>query len=144
MKDQVPPTAEEASNPELLWAILRLLLSLAVLALLVVPILRDLPLGQTTRTGLLAWVLVAVALYWLFAGLGYRSILLIQLLIFSVAAMALSAKVLIVAIGIDRLSILRRTARGLILVGAGCAGLNLGLMLLALVRRWRAANPAGR
>jgi hypothetical protein len=143
MKDETPPTAEEASNTELLWASVRLLLSMAVLALLVVPILRDLPLGQTTRTGLLAWVLVAVALYWLFAGLGYRSILLVQLVIFSVAAMALSAKVLIVAIGIDRLSILRRTARARILVGAGCAGLNLGLMLLALARRWRAANPPG-
>jgi hypothetical protein len=31
---------------------------LAALALLIVPVLRDLPLGQSTRTGLLAWLLV--------------------------------------------------------------------------------------
>jgi len=143
MKDEAPPTAEEASNRELLWASVRLLLFLVALAFVVVPIVRDLPLGQTTRTGLLAWLLVAMALYWLFAGLGYRPILLVQLLIFSIAAMALSAKVLIVAIGIDRLSILRRSARVLIMLGAACAGLNLGLMLFTLFRRWRASKRPG-
>src|SRR5215213_4589220 len=48
---------------------------LVALALLVVPLLRELPLGHGTRTGLLAWMLVALALYWLYAGMGYRPLL---------------------------------------------------------------------
>ncbi len=113
----------------------RLAVMLLALALVVVPILRDLPLGQTTRTGLLAWLLVGLALYWIYAGLGSRPLLLLQLVIFSVAAMLLTTKVGLVTVGIDRLSILRRTAKTLIQVGAGLAGLNLGALLLASLRR---------
>lgn len=129
-------TAEEASAPELARAIIRLSAMLVVLGLVLVPLLRSLPLGQTTRTGLLAWLMVAIALYWAFAGLGYRPLLLLQMLAFSVAAMLLTTKAALVLVGINRLSILRRTARDLILVGAALAVINLGSMLIGLVRRW--------
>src|SRR5829696_2007133 len=89
-------TAEDASPRELWKASWRLLLMLATLGLLVVPLIRELPLGQSTRTGLLAWLLVGLALYWLYAGMGYRPLLLLQLLIFSTAATLLSAKLLLV------------------------------------------------
>ena len=69
---QLRHSAEDASPSELRRASFRLLLMLLALALLVVPILRELPLGQSTRTGLLAWLLVALALYWLAEGMGYR------------------------------------------------------------------------
>jgi hypothetical protein len=137
MPDSLPPTADQASPPELWWASLRLLLSLVVLALLVVPVIRELPLGQSTRTSILAWLLVAAALYWLYAGLGFRALLLIQLALFSAAAALLSVKLLLVGIGVNRLSVLRRTAKLLILLGAGSAGMNLLAMLIALARRRR-------
>jgi hypothetical protein len=121
----------------LFWASLRLAGMLALLALLVVPLLRELPFGRTTRTGLLAWLLVVLAFYWLYAGLGYRPLLLLQLILFSVSATLLTTKAMLVLVGIDRLSILRRSARSLILVGATLAALNLGFMLLALFRRRR-------
>jgi hypothetical protein len=121
----------------LFWASLRLAAMLALLALLVVPLLRELPFGRTTRTGLLAWLLVVLAFYWLYAGLGYRPLLLLQLILFSVSATLLTTKAMLVLVGIDRLSILRRSARSLILVGATLAALNLGFMLLALFRRRR-------
>jgi hypothetical protein len=108
---------------------------LLALALVVVPLLRGLPFGETTRVGLLAWLLVALGLYWLYAGLGYQSLLLVQLVIFSAAAVLLSSKAALVAVGITRLSILVRTARGLILVGAVLAAINLGTMLITLLRR---------
>jgi len=132
-----PPahTAEDASPRELRRASVRLLLMLLALVLLVVPIIRDLPLGQSTRTGLLAWLLVALALYWLYGGMGYRPLLLLQLLIFSIAASLLSAKVLLVIVDVNRVTFLRTTARWLILLGAACAGTNLIGMLLRLARR---------
>ncbi|HEU5169017.1 MAG TPA: hypothetical protein VFU46_00695 [Gemmatimonadales bacterium] len=135
MRGPAGHTAEEASPQELRWGSLRLFLMLLALALLVVPLVRELPFGATTRTGLLAWLLVALALYWLYAGLGYRPLLLLQLVVFSAAAVLLTTKVALVLVGIHRLSILRRTARGLIVVGAGLAALNLAGMLLALWRR---------
>ena len=136
------PTAEDASPRELWRGSIRLLISLVVLAVLVVPFLRGLPLGQTTRTALLAWLLVAAALYWLYDGAGIRALLLLQLVIFSTAAALLSVKLGLVGVGIDRLCDLRRTARALVLVGAACAGLNQLLMMRAL---WsRAARRAGR
>jgi hypothetical protein len=110
---------------------------LAVLALLVVPLLRELPLGQSTRIGLLAWMLVGLALYWLYAGMGYRPLLLLQLLLFSGAAALLSAKLLLVAMDVHRWAVLRYVARGMILVGAGLAFANLGAMLIMLWRRTR-------
>jgi hypothetical protein len=129
-------TAEDATPGELWRASLRLLLMLAALALLVVPVIRDLPLGQTTRTGMLAWLLVALSLYWLYGGMGFRPLLLLQLLVFSGAAALLSLKGLLVVVDVHRLSVLQRVARALILVGAAFAGLNLTAMLVALLRRW--------
>jgi len=119
---------------------------LAALGLLVVPLIRELPLGQSTRTGLLAWLLVGLAMYWLYAGMGYRPLLLLQLMLFSTAAALLSAKLLLVAIDIDQLAVLRYVARGLILVGAGLAIANLGALLIMLWRRSRdnAALPGSQ
>lgn len=139
------PTAEDASPRELWRASWKLLLMLAALALLVVPLLRELPLGQSTRIGLLAWVLVALALYWLYAGMGYRPLLLLQLLLFSGAAALLSAKLVLVAIDVPRWAVLRYMARGMILVGAGLAGANLAAMLIMLWRRTRRdVAPTGK
>jgi hypothetical protein len=127
-------TAEDATPAELRWASFRLMLMLALLALVVVPILRDLPLGRSSRSGLLAWLLVVLALYWLYAGLGYRPLLLIQLVLFSSAAALLSLKVLLVIIDVRSLAVLQYVARGLILVGAVCAVTNLMGMLIMI---WR-------
>jgi hypothetical protein len=138
-----PHTAEEADPVELWRASLRLLFSLVVLAGAVLPLILELPVGQTTRTGLLAWLLVAMAFYWLWAGLGYRPLLLIQLLLFSSAAFLLTTKAGLVLIGINRLSVLRRSARNLIIVGALCAVINLVAMLVALVKRRRLARRSG-
>ena len=135
-------TAEDASPRELWKSSWKLLLMLAILGLLVVPLIRGLPLGQSTQTGLLAWLLVGLALYWLYAGMGYRPLLLLQLLLFSGAAALLSAKLLLVAVDVHRLTVLRYAARGLILVGAGCAMANLIAMLLLLWRKSRPRTPA--
>ena len=135
-------TAEDASPRELWRASWRLLLTLAILGLIVVPLILQLPLGQSTQTGLLAWVLVGLALYWLYAGMGYRPLLLLQLMLFSGAAALLSAKLLLVAVDVHRLTVLRYAARGLILVGAGCAMANLIAMLLLLWRKSRPGTPA--
>jgi len=107
------------------------------------PLIREFPLGgQSTRTGLLAWLLVGLALYWLYAGMGYRPLLLLQLMLFSTAAALLSTKLLLVAVDINRLTVLRYVARGLIIVGTGCAIANLGAMLITLWRRSRdTASP---
>jgi hypothetical protein len=137
-------TAEDASPRELWKASWKLLLMLTVLGVLVVPLIRELPLGQSTQTGLLAWLLVGLALYWLYAGMGYRPLLLLQLMLFSGAAALLSTKLLLVAVDVHRLTVLRYLARGLILVGAGCAMANLGAMLLLLWRRSRPNSPAHR
>jgi hypothetical protein len=139
-----PParTAEDASPQELRRASLRLLLMLLALTLLVVPIIRDLPLGQSTRTGMLAWLLVGLGLYWLYGGMGYRPLLLLQLLIFSAAATLLSAKVLLVIVDVNRVNFLRTTARWLIVLGAACAGANLVGMLVRLAR-YRTATERG-
>lgn len=113
---------------------LQLLAWLVVVAMLVIPLLKDLPLGDTTRAGILAWLLVGIAMYWLFTDMGYRPLLLFQLFFFSAAVACLSAKVLLVSIGVHRLSILRRAAIWLIVFGAISAGANLAIMLLDLVK----------
>ncbi|MEO7138548.1 MAG: hypothetical protein ABI037_12590 [Gemmatimonadales bacterium] len=136
-KEPVLHTAEDASPRELWGASWRLLLTLAALGLIVVPLIREFPLGQSTRTAMLAWLLVGLALYWLYAGMGYRPLLLLQLMLFSTAAALLSTKLLLVVIDINRLAVLRYVARGLILLGAGCAFANLGAMLITLWRRSR-------
>lgn len=128
-------TAEDATQRELRGASLRLFLWLVV-CVIVGPLVRSLPLGQTTRTGILAWLLVAMALYWLYAGLGYRPLLLVQLGIFSSAAALLAIKAALVALGIHSFDLLRAMARILLIVGGACAGANLGMMLIAsLLRR---------
>jgi hypothetical protein len=129
------PTAEDATPAQLWRGAIRLLLSLAVLAGLIVPLFRELPLGQTTRTALLAWALVAAAMYWLYAGQGVRPLLLLQLALFSAAAALLSVKLGLVGVGVHRLSILRRVARALVVAGGVSACLNLVFMLASLRRR---------
>ncbi|HTS87238.1 MAG TPA: hypothetical protein VMG41_02005 [Gemmatimonadales bacterium] len=114
---------------------LKLLLWLVVIGLLVVPLIRDLPLGDTTRAGILAWVLVGIGLYWLFTDLGYRPLLLFQLFFFSAAITLLTAKAALVSVGVHRGPILRRTAIWLLLLGAACAGVNVIIMFLELLRR---------
>jgi hypothetical protein len=136
-------TAEDATPGELRRSVLILLLMLAALALLVTPLLRDLPLlGKSTRTAILAWLLVGLALYWMYAGMGYRPLLLVQLLLFSAAAALLSVKLLLVAVTIDSLTILRWIARWLIMAGAVCAGANLTGMLVALTLKQ--TGPSGQ
>jgi hypothetical protein len=137
MDDRPPHTAEEATPAELRRASLRLLLMLLALVLLVVPIIRELPLGQSSRTGILAWLLVGLALYWIYEGMGYRPLLLIQLVIFSAAATLLSAKVILVIADVHQLQFLRSMARVLIVLGAACAGTNLAGMLARLARQRR-------
>jgi hypothetical protein len=136
-REPVLPTAEDASPRELWRASWKLLLMLAAMAVLVIPLIRELPLGQSTRTGLLAWLLVALALYWLYAGMGYRPMLLLQLLLFSGAAALLSTKLILVAMDVKQWTVLRYAARGMILVGAGLVCANLCAMLLTLWRRSR-------
>ena len=126
---QPPDPDRRDSVSALRAASLRLVLWLAALYMLAVPLIRELPLGQTTRTSLLAWLLVAVAFYWLYAGLGVRPLLLLQLLLFSTAAALLVAKLFLVGIGVKRLSLLREVARVLIMAGAVSAVVNLLLML---------------
>jgi hypothetical protein len=129
-------TAEDATPGELRRSVIVLLLMLAALGLLVAPLLADLPLlGRSTRTAIFAWLLVGLALYWMYAGMGYRPLLLVQLLLFSTAAALLSVKLLLVAVTIDSLTVLRWMARYLIIAGAVCAGANLTGMLLALTLR---------
>jgi hypothetical protein len=141
-EEPVIHTAEDLSARELWRASWRLLATLAALGLIVVPLIRDLPLGQSTRTAMLAWLLVALAFYWLYGGMGYRPLLLLQLMCFSGAAALLTAKLLLVVISVQHLTILRYAARALILVGAGCACANLGAMLLMLWRRSRGDAPS--
>lgn len=130
-------TAQEATPRQLVWDIVGLVLMFALLALLLVPVIRELPLGQTTRTGILAWLLVLLSFFWLYRGMGFQPLLMVQLLVFSVAAVLLTTKAGLVLVGVDRLSILRRTARILIQVGAAIAILNLVMMLVQLIRRTR-------
>jgi hypothetical protein len=140
-------TAEDATPGELRRSVLILLLMLAALALLVTPLLRDLPLlGKSTRTAILAWLLVGLALYWMYMGMGYRPLLLVQLLLFSAAAALLSFKLLLVVVSmvvsIESLTILRWFARWLIMAGAVCAAANLTGMLLALTLKQ--SGPSGQ
>jgi hypothetical protein len=139
---QPPDPDRRDSVSALRAASLRLVLWLAALYMLAVPLIRELPLGQTTRTSLLAWLLVAVAFYWLYAGLGVRPLLLLQLLLFSTAAALLVAKLFLVGIGVKRLSLLREVARVLIMAGAVSAVVNLLLMLWGVIQRSRARAPA--
>jgi hypothetical protein len=125
-------TAEEATTGELRRSAFILVLMLIALVVLVLPVLKDLPLGRGTRTGIFAWLLVGLALYWMWAGMGYRPLLLCQLLFFSAAAALITAKLLMVAVSIEGMVIMRDMSRLLIQAGALCAGANLGGMLLAL------------
>jgi hypothetical protein len=138
-----PPNPDQRDSPSALRAAsIRLVLWLAALYMLAVPLIRELPLGQTTRTSLLAWLLVAVAFYWLYAGLGVRPLLLLQLFLFSTAAALLVGKLFFVGIGVKRLGILRQVARVLIMAGAVSAVMNLLLMLWGAIQKSRARAPA--
>lgn len=139
---QPPNPHQHDSASALRAASLRLVLWLAALYMLAVPLIRELPLGQTTRTSLLAWLLVAVAFYWLYAGLGVRPLLLLQLILFSTAAALLMAKLSLVGIGVKRLGLLREVARVLIMAGAVSAVANLLLMLWGVIQKSRARAPA--
>ena len=80
---------------------------------------------------------MGLALYWLYQGMGYRPLLLLQLVIFSTAATLLSAKLLLVVVDVNRVNILRNVARWLIVLGALCAGANLLGMLFGLANHRR-------
>ena len=133
--DAPPRTADTATRAEIWRGSIKLLLWLTAVALLVVPIVRELPLGTTTRIAILAWLLVAIAIYWLYAGLGYRGLLLLQLALFSAAATVITAKGLLVVAGIEGFGALRWVARVLVVAGAFCAAANLGGMLMALLHK---------
>lgn len=128
------PTAEDAPPRLLRWATAELALWGLVLVLLG-PAVRGLILVQTSRTAVLAWLLVALGLYWLYAGLGYRALLLAQLGSFSAAASLLSLGGALHLVGLPSLAVLRPLARGLLALGGTLAGANLGMMLVASVRR---------
>jgi hypothetical protein len=128
-------TAEDATPAELRRRSWILLAMLAVLALLVVPLVHRLALGPSPRHAILAWLLVCLALYWLYAGMGYWPLLMLQVMIFSVAAALLTIKVVLVIADVERLPVLRETARVLLVVGSGFAAANLIGMLAALFRR---------
>jgi hypothetical protein len=135
MRGPAPYSAENATPRELRVASLRLGAWLVVLVLLGLAV-SALPLGQTTRTGILSWVLVGISLYWLYDGLGYRALLLLQVFLFSTATALLGLKAGLVVAGVGGLDAMRLAARWLILAGGFCAGLNVGVMLVAsLVRR---------
>lgn len=134
-------TAEVATPAQLRMRSIQLGLMFVALALIIVPFLRELPLGQTARTGLLAWLLVALSLYWLYSGLGYRPLLFIQIAFFSAAAMLLATKVGLVILGVNALSILRRTGKLLIILGAITSVVNLGSMIYALAHHSRHFPP---
>jgi hypothetical protein len=74
--------------------------------------------------------------------MGYRPLLLFQLVFFSTALVLLSAKAFLVGIGVHSLSILRRTAIYLDLLGAACAGVNVILLLVDLFRSRSPRPPA--
>ena len=134
-----PPATARDHLLASLWLCLMLLL----LGLVVVPLLRELPVGATTKTLLLAWLLVGMAMYWMYAGLGFQPLLLLQLGLFCIAALLLSTKAVLVLLGIESFSILRRTARVLILGGAGVSAVNLVALLAApFVERARGSRPA--
>lgn len=134
LKGPAPHSAEEASPRELRMASLRLGGWLIILVLLGSAV-RALPLGQTTRTGILAWMLVAISLYWLYGGLGYRALLILQVFLFSTATMLLVLKAGLVVVGVEGFDAVRLLARGLILAGGFCAGINMGVMFVASLRR---------
>ena len=136
MTPDVPLRTDDTATRAEIWrGSIKLLLWLTAVALLVVPIVRDLPLGTTTRIAILAWLLVAIAIYWLYAGLGYRGLLLLQLALFSAAATVITAKGLLVVAGSEGFGALRWVARVLVVTGAFCAAANLGGMLMALVQK---------
>lgn len=132
-----PRTAENSTPSELWRASIRLAIWFTLLTLLVVPMLRESPLGPTGAAAVLGSLLVVLSLYWMLAGYGYRPLLILQLVAFSTAMVLLATKVGLVLIGVERLSILQRAGKALIALGAGCAAFNLIAMLMALVRRFR-------
>lgn len=128
MMDAQPQTAESASRGRLLRASAGLL-GLLVLAGLAVIGLFSLPVGAAIKAVALGWLLVVLAGYWLYAGLGYRSLLLLQLLAFSGAASLGSLNLVL------GLPVLRSAALGLAGLGGVLALANLLGMLRAAHQR---------
>jgi hypothetical protein len=137
MRKSGPLSAEHATPTELRRSIWGMAVMLAVLALLIAPLLDGLPLGPSPRIAILAWLLVVLAFYWLYAGMGYLPLLVFQLLLFSCAAALLTGKTALVVLDVHRLPVLRNAASVLVILGAGCVVVNLGLMIWALVRQKR-------
>lgn len=137
MRKSGPLSAEHATPSELRRSIWAMIVMLAVLALLIAPLLDGLPLGPSPRIGILAWLLVVLAFYWLYAGMGYLPLLVFQLLLFSCAAALLTGKTALIVLDVHRLPVLRHTASVLVILGAGCVVVNLGVMVLALIRQKR-------
>jgi hypothetical protein len=62
---------------------------------------------------------------------------LLQVFLFSTATALLALKVGLVALGVEGFDAIRLFARGLILAGGFCAGVNMGVMLVASLVRPR-------
>lgn len=127
---------EEAARSELKRSIW-LLIMIVVVTLLVTLLLGTLPLKPGPRTSIPAWLLVLLALYCLYAGMGYWPLLMLQLVAFSCAATLLTGRAALVILSVHRLAFLRQSAGFLILIGAGCALVNLGLTIVSLVHQRR-------
>ena len=101
---------------------------LVILGLLVLPLIRELPLGQASRTGLLAWLLVGLALYSALRGDGLPAVapapappVLRRGRLLSAPSCCSGSRWTSASWGRAPSYV----ARGLILVGAGCAIANL-------------------
>lgn len=136
-------SAEEAARSELKRSIW-LLIILIVVAFLVAWLLGSLPLKPGPRTGIPAWLLVLLALYSLYAGMGYWPLLMLQLVAFSCAATLLTGRTALIILSIHGLSFLRHAAGLLILIGGGCAVVNLGLAVVSLVHQRRERERTDR
>jgi len=128
MRDLPSPTAETSSRDRLLRASAGLLALLVLTGLAVVG-LYSLPLGRSLKPVFLGWLLVLLASYWLYAGLGYRPLLLLQLFAFSAAASIGSVHLVL------GLPLLRIAALGLAVLGGVLALINLVGMLRDARRR---------
>jgi hypothetical protein len=134
---------EAAVRSELKRSIL-LLVMIVVVAVVVTLLLSALPLKPSPRTGIPTWLLVVLALYSLYAGIGYWPLLVFQLAAFSCAATLLTGRTALIILSVQSLAFLRDSAGLLILVGAGCAVVNLGLMIGLLVQQRRERERVDR
>jgi hypothetical protein len=143
VRNSGPSSDEEAARSELTRSVW-LLIMIVVVALLVTLLLGTLPLKPGPRTGIPAWLLVLIALYCLYAGMGYWPLLMLQLVAFSCAAVLLTGRAALAILGVHGLAFLRHRAGLLILIGAGCAVVNLGFMVVSLVQQRRERERVDR